>query len=244
MSVEFLRSDAFKHFIMEYTIGLFNFSLIFIFPFLQVVLHAVAIPDFLLDNNEFETDTASYDPEIFDQESSSLTSLLGDTDDSNTALFESSIQDGCPSLMSAEDSNLFSTGQDARLRPREESCPNPGSSKPEIGLQNFGLFNPGSALFNLVNPPGNPLKPPTQVFPEPPEQDPIRKELDRIFLLPDVDHRTDVTNNEDDPCPSVLVSDLDIPVCDSGDYARDVLRIAGEYFFDLFNIRYCVYVRD
>ena len=242
MSVKFLRSGAFKHFTMAYRIGLFIF--IFIFSFRQGVVHADAIADFSPDFNEFEIDAASYDPDMFEDDLSSLSSLLDDADDSDPGLFDSSTQDDCSSWISTADTDLFSMGQEARLRSRAESCPNQESSKTDMGFPNFGVFNPGSNLFNLLNIPENPLKPPTQVLPEQPEKDPIRKQLDRIFELPDMNHRTDATSNEDNPCPPALVSDLSIPVCDSGDWARDVLRIAGEYFFDLFNIRYCMYVQD
>lgn len=228
---------------MGYRIGFFIF--IFVFSSLQGVVHTDTTPDLSLDYNGLETDAASYDPEIFDEESPPLSSFLDDTDNSDTGLFESSNQDGCSSPMSADSTNLFPIEQEARLRLRAESCPNQESPKPDIGFPNLGVFNPGSNLFNLMNPPETTPKPPTQVFPELPGHDPIRQELDRIFELPTVNHRTDLTNNEDeDPCPSLLVSDLGIPVCDSGDYARDVLRIAGEYFFDLFNIRLCMFVPD
>lgn len=240
MSIDFLRSGAFKYFMMAHKIGLFIF--IFIFSLLQGIVRADAVADFFPDYNEFETDAASYDLDMFDDDSSSLSLLLDDADDSEIGLFDSAIEDDCSSWMSTADTDVFSMGQEARLRPRAESCPNQESSKPDMELPNFGVFNPGSNLFNLLKIPENPLKPPTQVLPEQPEQDSIRKELDRIFELPNIDHRTGATNNEENPCPSTLVSDLSIPVCDSGDWARDVLRIAGEYFFDLFNIRYCMYV--
>ena len=226
---------------MEYRIGFF--VSVFTLSFLQCIVHVVAIPDLFSDYNDFESDAASYEPEMFDGELSPLSSFLDDTDDSDTGLFASSNQDDCSPRMSADNSNLFSMEQEARLRPRAESCPTQDSSKLDMSLPNFGLFKPGGNLFNLMNPPENPLKPPTQVFPELPdqEQDPIRSELDRIFGLPSMDHRMEATNDDedDDPCPPLLVSDLAIPVCDSGDWARDVLRIAGEYFFDLFNIRAC-----
>lgn len=231
---------------MEYRIGFF--ISVFILSFLQFVVHAVAIPDLFSDKNDLESDTASYEPDKFDEELSPLSSFLDDTDNSDTGLFASSNKDECSSWMSADNSNLFSMEQEARLRPRAESCPNQESSKVDIGLPNFGLFQPGSNLFNLVNPPETPLKPPTQIFPELPEhkQDPIRNELNRLFGLPTMDYGTEATNGDEDdnPCPPMLVSDLAIPVCDSGDWARDVLRIAGEYFFDLFNIRACKYVLD
>lgn len=240
MSTEVSRSNALQNFAMENRIGLF----VFIFSFLRVAVHSDAISassDFFLDYDDFGTDIAFYDPEMFNEESESPTSFLDDTDDFNPELFSSSTQDGCVSLMSADDTNLFGMGQEARVRPRAESCPNPGSSTPDTGVPNFGLFNPGSSLFNLMNPPDNPAKPPAQIYPGQPERDLIKEHLERMYQLNNAGEEED-DDEDEDPCPFHLVSDLHIPVCDSGNYAKDVQRIAGEYFFDLFNIRYCMSV--
>ena len=221
---------------MEFRSGLFIFILIF--PFLQVAVHADSFLDFYPDYDDFrDEDDAPYNSEMFDEESVSPLAFFDDTVDYNTGPFESLNQDECFSLMSVDDTNLFSTGRKARFRPRTESCPNQESSTPDIELPSFGLFN-------LVKPPETPAKPPVQSLPQPPEKDPIKEQLERLFQLPSVNHRTDAATDEDNPCPYALVGDLDYPVCDSGDYERDVQRFAGEYFFDLFNIRYCTYVLD
>lgn len=229
---------------MNYRIGFFFFFIIFSFSFLEIFVDADAIPDIFPDYNEFETEAATNDPEMFNGESVSLPSLPDDDVDSNPQLFLSSTQDGCGSSMSTDDTNLVSVGRKARVRPRAESCPNQGTPKPDPGLPNFGLFNPGSTLFDLVTPLETPANPPVQIFPQPAEQDPQKEYLERLFKLDPLDQRTYTTNDEDDPCPPNLVSDLDIPVCDSGNYAKDVLRVPGDYFFDVFNIRYRIYFLD
>jgi hypothetical protein len=215
---------------MEYRIGLFVALSI-----CTCALHAFAISDPFLENNPSEPDAASGEREIFNGGPVALSPV--DNVDSNAGLFSSSNDDEC-SYSNADDNKLFLIGRKVRIRLRaEESCPNP-----RLELPDLGLFNPGGGLLDLFTPPESATTAPAQTFPLPEgEQSDIEK-LERMFKDPLLDHRTDKINDEEeDPCPADLVSDLNIPVCDSGDYARDVLRFPGDYFFELYNIRYCTY---
>lgn len=210
---------------MDYRISLF-----FIFSVCNSFLHAFATVDLFLGYNPTELDASSEALGIFNGESS-LENNIG----SNSPLFSSSHDEEC-SYSNVDDSDLFPIGRKVRIRSRaEDSCRNPGLEPP-----NLGLFNPSGGLLDLFTP-ESPTTTPVQIFPLPGGGQNDIEKLERMFEYPLPDHRTDKTNNEEDPCPADLVSDLNIPVCHSGDYAKDVLRIPGDYFFELFNIRYCTY---
>lgn len=230
-------SATLNHSIMRHRIDLFFCT----FLICAAAVQAYAISDLFSDYSDFTSEAAVDDPEIFNEVP--ITSLLDDNVDSNPGLFVSSTQDDCLPSLSADDTSLLSMLQKGRLRPRAELCPNSGSPKLELELPNFGLFNPGG-IFDFRNPSDTPEKPPVQIYPQS-EGDASMPNLERLFGLPDLNHRTDKINNEEeDPCPYDLVSDLEIPVCDSGNYARDVRRFPGDYFYDLFNIRYCIFFFD
>lgn len=164
------------------------------------------------------------------------------TADANAGLFLSSMHDRCSAAIDDEADNisLLPTGENTKARVRSrraELCaPKDGELfKPDSGVPNFGLLNPSSNLLEILTPPPkvNPAKRPTQIF-QPPGGENDVDYLERVFNLaypsPDLEKL----------CPRALVFDLGIPVCHSGNWARDVFRQIGDYFFDLFDVRYCI----
>ena len=46
-------------------------------------------------------------------------------------------------------------------------------------------------------------------------------------------------DEQDDVCPKDLIGDSQIPVCSTGNPARDVLRLPGEHHYTVYNVRPC-----
>ena len=63
---------------------------------------------------------------------------------------------------------------------------------------------------------------------------------ERQFGLPSFDRTTDTdVDEQDDVCPKDLIGDSQIPVCSTGNPARDVLRLPGEHHYTVYNVRPC-----
>ena len=202
--------------------------------------HAYANPDLFADDNVFTPEDATTvdDSNIFN-DAQNIPPLYDENVDASSGLFLASTPDDCSSsLMSRDDSDDSSMGETperrVRTRSAEESCPNPASPRPDAEtIPDFGLLNPGSNLLDFMTPPDTGrAKAPVRMI-QPPEGETYIQYLERMLRISD-------PNLKDDLCPPELVFDLQVPVCHSGNWERDVYRGVGDYFFKLFNVRYCI----
>lgn len=198
--------------------------------FLLAKVHGEDFPDctpFLQDEPFFQDDSfLQADGDIALAYDDSTTDLF--TDENLTA---NPSNNNCFSYDNVD--NIFfpsDTARRVRLLRKRETCPDP-NAPPLIPPTDIYDSN---TILNLLSPlspsPNSPVTSGSR------KKDPDHSDLERLFGLP---LPAPKLKDENDDCPAVLYGDSRIPVCDLGDFVKNVEIPLGELHATVYNVRIC-----
>jgi hypothetical protein len=136
------------------------------------------------------------------------------------------LNDDCHSDADVDD--IFLPSDIARVRPRGDACLQPlPPALPYIDIYD------SNGMLNMMSPVPVPKIPDT-------ENDNNILRLEEQFKLPSFSPTPDTNHDEqDDICPKHIAGKANIPVCDSGEPGRNVLRLPRDDHSTVYNVRPC-----